>query len=220
MKIDLHLHSLASQKNGDTIQWTSDYQVLKTLHYANVKIFSFCDHNTFDIEQFFRLKNKIGTTNLLMLAGVEVNVVRQNHKVGHLLIIFETQDYDELLQISQIIRQNLTRRGISIDKINHLFQEFATIRIAHVGKSDYFNADDLEKLHCDAWEITSNSNSNFVKVQNKLPNKAAVVAFSDTHIWSDYPQQKKLYTEIDLKQLSFVSLKKALLKRINYTKEI
>ena len=54
-----------------------------------------------------------------------------------------------------------------------------------------------------------------MKKENINPS---IVAFSDTHKWNDYPQLRRLITLIDLENINFKDLKKALNKNINYTK--
>jgi hypothetical protein len=49
----------------------------------------------------------------------------------------------------------------------------------------------------------------------------STVAFSDTHIWTSFPQNDKLVTNIDVetKFLTFDSLKNIFKKNKNYTEE-
>lgn len=220
MKIDLHLHSLASVQNGDSIKWDSTYNVIKRIFNAGVKLASFTDHNVFDYKLFKEASLLAKTGGLIFLPGIEVNVVRKNGIIAHMLILFsENLNDDQLLKLSLIAKQNIRKNGVSIAKINDLFSEFETIRIIHIGKSEFFAYEDLDGLNYDAFEVTNFNHPNYLSII-KRGAISSIVSFSDTHIWDDYPQINNLITEIaDLKEPTFVLLKKALAKNQIYSKE-
>ncbi|WPL37952.1 PHP domain-containing protein [Malacoplasma iowae] len=219
MKIDLHLHTLASISNGDTIKWSSLYDTLKKLKVNNVEIASFTDHNIFDYELYKKAYQLALTGKIKLLPGIEVNVVRKNGIIGHMLIIFNDNLTDQELLMLQKEANTILKNGVSLSNINNLFSNFETIRIIHIGKNDFFSYEDLEGLNYDAFEITNEMHPNYKQVLKK-GFISSVVAFSDTHVWDKYPQQGELVTIVDdIGEKSFNALKKALKQNKIYYKK-
>ncbi len=219
MKIDLHLHSPASENNGDAIKWNDTYTTLKTIHANNVKLAAFSDHNTFDDNFYKEVRNLGQTGGITFLPAIEANVVRKSGEIANLIYVFrEDLSDDGLKEISDIARKRLPKRGISIESANKLFDNFETLRIPHIGKTDHFKYDDLLDLKYDAFEVTNMKHPNYVSVIKK-GLVSSTVSFSDTHVWTNYPQQGILITEIDLAEATFDELKKLLSKNVIYSKE-
>lgn len=217
MKIDLHLHSYLSALNGDSIKWTNMMDAINSMYKREVKAFAFTDHNAFSAESYLLSKKQIGN-HMIVFPGVEVDVIRPNGERAHLLVIFNNEITDEQVKmLESICKDSLRKNGISIQKVNQLFGEYETIRIPHVGKSDCFKPEELDELIHDSIETTSYENVNYKNWIKKKNNKS-VVAFSDTHVWRDYPQQEALYTEIDFDG-SFKDLKLKLAILQDYTKK-
>lgn len=219
MRIDLHMHSPASISNGDSIIWESSTNTATQLYQAQVKMAAITDHNVFDKQLYVDIKEKTQGTGLIFLPGVEVNVARLNGLIGHLLVIFEPNLSDkQLSDIERTIKIEIPRYGVSINKINKMFSEFKTIRIAHVGKCEFFDYNDLQELSYDAIEVTNLNHPNYLSAIRKgLVN--SVVAFSDTHMWNKYPQQRSYITDIDLDNNDFDELKLKLTNNKIYLKE-
>ncbi|WPL36735.1 PHP domain-containing protein [Malacoplasma iowae] len=219
MKIDLHLHTPASISNGDTIKWSSLYDTLKKLKVNNVEIASFTDHNIFDYELYKKAYQLALTGKIKLLPGIEVNVVRKNGIIGHMLIIFNDNLTDQELLMLQKEANTILKNGVSLSNINNLFSNFETIRIIHIGKNDFFSYEDLEGLNYDSFEITNEMHPNYKQVLKK-GFISSVVAFSDTHVWDKYPQQGELVTIVDdIGEKSFNALKKALKQNKIYYKK-
>lgn len=219
MRIDLHMHSFVSKTNGDSIIWESNFHVAKTLFEHNVKMAAITDHNMFNDDLYLDLRNKCQGAGLVFLPGVEVNVVRLNGMIGHLLIIFRPDLSDqEIHELANKIKHSIPRYGVALNKVNDFFSEYETIRIPHVGKSDFFGYEDLLQLKYDAFEVTNLEHKNYLSVSNKLTS--SVVCFSDTHMWNNYPQQKQFITIVDLETPSFAELKSKLAENKNYMEEI
>lgn len=219
IKIDLHLHSPISRPNGDSIKWDSWYETIKTLKNHNIQIGAFSDHNRFDVKHYLEGFNLAKTANILLLPAIEANVVRNDGIIANLIYIFDANlTLEQLNLISEIAKNKLFKRGISLGETKTIFKDFETIKIAHVGKSDYFKWEDLDQIEYDAIEITNEKHPNYLAVL-KHNIKTSVVAFSDTHIWNLYPQQANLITVIDqLDTIDFKSLKQAFKDCKNYAK--
>ena len=219
VKVDLHLHSFVSRSNGDGIKWTSLFDAISKLVENNVQIAAFSDHNKLDVNFYIEAKNLAQTANILLLPAIEVNVVRSDGQIANIIYIFDQDlEKDQLIKICDIANQEIPKRGISLTKCNTIFQEFQTIKIPHVGKSDHFKYEDLLQIEYDAIEISNENDKNYLRVMKKGYINTSIVAFSDTHKWNDYPQLRRLITLIDLENINFKDLKKALNKNINYTK--
>lgn len=215
-KIDLHLHTNISQLNGDSISHADDpKKIAWTLFKHDVKIFSFTDHNEFDVDQFYEVKKIIKNT-MTILPGIEVNMRRSdNYQPCDMLVIFpEDLSLEDLKKIKTICREHLNKNGLSVKKMNGLFAEFSTIRIPDVGKSGACYVGDLdpkstETIIYDAVETSDEKSANFKRFL-KLNVLTSIVAFSDTHKWHHYPACRRLYTDINLDNYCFADLKKAL----------
>ncbi|MEG2198502.1 MAG: hypothetical protein RRZ34_01445 [Malacoplasma sp.] len=218
MRIDLHLHSPSSRDNGDSITWESTIESIKKLYNDKVKMASFTDHNTFNIN-LYKESREIGKTGgIVFFPGLEINVVKNNGKIAHMLIIFpETLNDGELEKIADISKKIL-KNGISINNINDWYSDFKTIRIIHIGKDDHFTHNDLAQLNYDAFEITNENHPNYLSVSKK-GYISSIVSFSDTHHWNKYPQCKELITIIDdINEPTFENLKKCLSQNKRYYK--
>lgn len=218
MKVDLHLHSYASSQNGDAIKWESLHDTVSRIYKTGVRLAAFSDHNVFDVDLYLEATKLGKTGNLIFLPAIEVNVVRKNGEIANLIYVFpEYLSQDELLSIKLIAQKSIPKAGITISKANNIFKEFDVIRIPHIGKGDHFKSEDLSDLIFDAFEVTNMAHPNYLKVL-KDGYESSTVAFSDTHIWDKYPQQKTLFTEIALNPIGFDSLKVKLKEHKNYTK--
>lgn len=218
-KVDLHLHSFVSRKNGDAIKWNSLYDSISQLVKEKVQICAFSDHNIFDVDFYLEAKELAQTANILLLPAIEVNVVRLDGKIANVIFVFDNNlTKDELTKIRTITIKETPKRGISLTKCKELFKNFEKIIIPHVGKSDHFKYEDLLKIDYDAIEISNENDKNYLSVIKKGIN-SSVVAFSDTHQWDNYPQLNRLITIIDdMEEISFKELKKQLSKNKNYFK--
>ncbi len=217
MKIDLHLHSIASKKNGDSIKWPGLKEVAKIINQHKYQMVSFTDHSTFDWKQYVDFRNYLNK-KITILPGIEINIITDRGKIGNILYIFrEDLTIKKLKKISDICTKKLKKNGITHNQAMNLFNDFDLIIIPHVGKSNHLEISDLNKIKYDAFETTNLKHSNLKKVTKKL--KSSIVAFSDTHTWNSFPRHDKLITEIDLEQKTFDSLKKKLKQNQKYIKE-
>lgn len=220
MKVDLHLHSYASAQNGDSVKWDSTHDAVSRLYKAGVRLAAFSDHNIFDVDLYLECSQLGKTGGMIFLPAIEVNVVRMNGVIANLIYVFpENLSIDELKEIRRISRVEIPKNGITINKANIIFNKFDVLKIPHIGKSDHFKTDDLHNLKYDAFEVTNLNHPNYLKTIKDGLN-SSVVAFSDTHIWKSYPQQKTLITEMDLNPIGFESLKNKLAENKIFAKGI
>ncbi|MGL5204800.1 MAG: PHP domain-containing protein [Metamycoplasmataceae bacterium] len=220
MRVDLHLHSYASSQNGDSVKWQSVHDAVSRLYKFGVRLAAFTDHNIFDVDLYLECKKLGETGGMIFLPGIEVNIVRKNGVIANLIYIFpEDLSKEQLLEIRKISKLQIPKNGITIRKANAIFNDFDTIKIPHIGKSDHFTINDLDGIEYDAFEVTNLDHPNYQKVI-KSGLISSVVAFSDTHIWTSYPQQSTLITEMDLNPIGFKSLKNKLKEHKLFAKGI
>ena len=217
MKIDLHLHSKASSFNGDSIKWIGDKEVLALLYKYNYKMISFTDHNVLDYKQYIKFRKYLNGA-ISILPGIEVNIITERGEIGNILFLFkEDLNEEELERISHICEVKLKKNGVTHKQAMECFGDYETIIIPHVGKSDYLAPSDLAKINYDAFEATNLKHHNYVKSMKWIDNEVSTVAFSDTHVWTSYPQQDKLITDIELEEPTFNLLKEKLKERKDFT---
>ena len=213
MKTDFHLHSPASILNGDSINWSNTPDIIRKLWNNKVGAFAFTDHNVFDSKLFLDAKSMC-KNNIFVFPGVEINIVKADGVIAHLILLFDRElDESKVIKLEKLCKDNLRKRGIKIDAVNEIFKDYEYIAIPHVGKGDFFKVDELDFDHV-AIETTSEKNANYKRWIKHLNNKS-IVAFSDTHIWKDYPQNEELTTDIDFDG-SFKDLKEKLTLNKSY----
>ncbi len=217
MRIDLHLHSPASRSNDDAIKWDSLHDSLTRLMRENVSIAAFSDHNTLDVDFYLEARELASTANILLLPAIEVNVARTDGNRANIIYVFRNDLTKEKLNKIFDITKTIHKKGINIKEVNAIFNDFETIIIPHVGKSDHFKYQDLLEIKYDAIEISNEEDKNYLKVISREDIRTSVVAFSDTHRWNEYPQLRRLITIIDMKEQSFDELKRKLNENKNYS---
>lgn len=123
IKIDLHIHSIASmyKENFEDVKNSTKENInilINRLVERGINLFSFTDHNRFDNELFIATKeylsaNKAPDGNNLsdimnILPGVEFDVLFEEGMVPcHIITIFDGKTPEELLKIKTSINENL-----------------------------------------------------------------------------------------------------------------
>ena len=222
MRVDLHLHSLLSKSNGDSIKFDSYFECFKILKRVKIEMCAFTDHNVFNAEHFVENKDVASKFGISLLPGAELNVVRKNNDIAHVLVLFDDDlSLEEYKKIQKIISTEGGKRSIRIENLDKVFAEFETIKIPHVGKGDYATHNDLQSLEHQAIEVPNENHSNYKayrKNDEGNKTKKSIVAFSDTHHWNHYPEIGKVYTSLP-EVKNFKELKEVLLTTQDYRKE-
>ena len=132
VKIDLHLHSFVSRKNGDAIKWNSLYDSISQLIKEKVQICAFSDHNIFDVDFYLEARELAQTANILLLPAIEVNVVRSDGKIANVIFVFDNNLDESFKEVSNILINNLNdfdvvmlkgSNSMSLDKIVPLIEK-------------------------------------------------------------------------------------------------
>jgi predicted ATPase len=134
IKIDLHIHSAASQYKDESIVLGSNVDnvevLLKNLNENKIGLFSITDHNRFDYNLYSKIKDNLKENNKYgnvkkVLPGIEFDVVLEAEKGKcHIIAIFDDKDPEKIAKIQE--------KMFSIKKLND--------------KSDSYSINEFEKI--------------------------------------------------------------------------
>lgn len=132
IKIDLHIHSIASKYKEGKYKGTDEYIVdystkdnietlLDKLISNEVTLFSITDHNRYDAELYKTIKEKLNEekyNKLSVLHGIEFDVKLENNKEPvHIISIFDVKNDENISSIVNAMKTNeLTGYNAFFDK--------------------------------------------------------------------------------------------------------
>lgn len=194
LKVDLHLHSINSNKIGDSVSWISLRHTINTIRNADISIFSFTDHDMFNFKLYnetVKLLKEDINNHLIFYPGLELTIIRENGNRGHVLFIFDNSDINKIKQLEQITYDLVFshRSGIKLSKAIEIYNslDLDYFIIPHVDKSDFLIYEDfkdsLDKLYYLEALANSHQFKRFIKDANNANLKP--VKFSDYHHWRD-----------------------------------
>lgn len=195
LKVDLHLHSIYSNKIGDSVSWRSLAQTINIIKNANISVFSFTDHDMFSYKLYKETKDYIKNNNLNIVnyPGLELTIVRKNKKRGHVLFIFDNVDENKIKKLEEITFDIVFKyKQIKLEKAVEIYNklELDYFIIPHVDKSDYLIYEDMASVKDKIYYLEALESSNRFKTFKKEAEDIIVkpVKFSDNHHWgrSDY----------------------------------
>lgn len=115
-KIDLHVHTISTSKDVD---FSFDIEKLKSyVEVLKLDVIAITNHNTFDREQYEKIKEKV---NITVLPGVEVDIEN-----AHMIVITEESNLDTFVeQISQL-KEKLenNKKSITYDEFIEVFSNY------------------------------------------------------------------------------------------------
>lgn len=235
-KIDLHIHTSASKKDGLLVKNNTVENIekilLPKLIENEVNMVALTDHNVFSMEHYQKLKSFENKENLKkVLPGIEFDVTKHKHRF-HVIAIFDDSNQKGIKNI-QIVLNKFSK---CFNNGAYAFTDFVKIideiklpcvTIAHQ-KSDPKQGDhnqDLsgigydnfkEELYIDYFEsleFASLDTEGFLKlrkVEDNLENLRYITG-SDCHNWENYPSKDSRFQYTFIKALpSFMGLVMAL----------
>lgn len=112
-KIDLHIHTLATEKDSNFI-----FDLDKMLLYvqtSKLDAIAITNHNIFDREQFNKIKEKV---NISVFPGVEVDVEN-----AHMIVVTEESNLDKFCEQCNQLKERLIdgKKYISYDEFISIF---------------------------------------------------------------------------------------------------
>lgn len=173
-KIDFHIHTLSSEKDYDfdfSLEWLKSY-----VSEANLDSIAITNHNFFDMENYLEIKESLKELHCVVYPGMELSL-----EDGHVNIVFDVLDAQNLLSFSEWIKQNKNNSDSIItvtDYINNMKSWSEGIYIFELGKSNSLNVpQELENV------TAVGGVSNQLKFQSIYlkENLLTPVLFSDAH---------------------------------------
>lgn len=242
-KIDLHIHTSASVKDGKQVKENTPENIEKILLPKLIKnevdMVALTDHNAFSMEHYEKLKKFENSGELKkVLPGIEFDVTKHKHRF-HVIVIFDDYDIKKIKNI-RIVLNKFSRcfkdGAYSFVDFVKILDEFKMpcLTIAHQ-KSDPKNGDHNQDLsgvgynnfknelyidYFDSLEFASLDTEGFLKlrkVEDDLTNLRYITG-SDCHDWNSYPSKDSDFQYTYIKALpSFMGLVMALTEfsRIN-----
>lgn len=106
VKVDLHIHSCASEKkDGNKVSNNTIDKIetlIEKLRENKVEMIAITDHNNFDIDIYNKIKLYEGNGISKLLPGIEFDVEFNTERI-HIITIFNDNDYKKIEQIPQKI---------------------------------------------------------------------------------------------------------------------
>lgn len=245
IKIDLHIHSKASQyKESENLESLCKENVdilLDKLRQEGVNMFSFTDHNRFDYDLYEYTRSRIKEDKVIrkILPGVEFDVVIDLNKPAcHIVTIFEDGNDDALKKIQDIIFEtkkiekedeyyNLNDyesilRKIGLKTILIVHQKQSLNNTKKGSRSLSSSSTDpyvfIKTGYFDALEFSSSKQEGIVKSSLCDVNlSTALITGSDCHDWEAYPLKDKKTdkTNIEFTQFKCLPTFKGLLMSVS-----
>lgn len=192
LKVDLHLHSILSNKIGDSVSWNSLEDTINTIKNNDISVFSFTDHDMFSYKLYKETKTYLKDNNLKMLyyPGLELTVMRENKKRGHVLFIFDNSDEELIKELEQITYDLVfLNKEVKLKKAISTYNKLGLdyFIIPHVDKSDFLIYDDMKEVKEKIYYLEALPTSReFKKFSNEAEDITVMpVKFSDHHHWTN-----------------------------------
>lgn len=214
-KIDLHTHTISTVSDSDF-----EFELSKMTEYVDqleIDALAITNHNVFDSNQFFRIKNELSIT---VFPGIEIDLAG-----GHILLItdndeFEISDFDERCKkVSSLI--TTSEDELTIQQFNEIFTDLSKyLLIPHIDKKPNIKQETIDTLKP---HITSGEVASVSKFKRALKDDEGLVPvlFSDIRFKSGLKNFPTRQTFIDLNEISLNGIKSCLFDRskVSLTRE-
>lgn len=173
-KIDFHIHTIATDKDYKfdfSIEWLKNY-----VSKANLNAIAITNHDLFDIDNYLEVKSSLEELDCVVFPGMELSL-----EEGHVNIIFDTSEAENLSTFSTWIEQNkadLKSKITTTEYTNNMKNWSEGIYIFELGKSNSLTVPQ-ELINVTAVGGVSNQ-LKFQSVYQK-DNVLTPVLFSDAH---------------------------------------
>lgn len=225
-KVDLHVHTVSNPFSDGKFDF--NLEVLKKyVEKMNIECIAITNHNIFDKEQFREIENKL---DILVLPGVEIDI-----GAGHLLLIGDKDSVEEIevgsLAIKSLLEQEeRKKRHISFEEYSEIFKNNDRyLLIPHYTKKPRMHQECFEKFGDSIFCGEVQGHKSFITMKKDSKQNITPVYFSDFRASSDKPIAEDnfsfpvRYTYLDIDELSFKSIKGALMDKekvfLNSSKE-
>lgn len=214
-KVDFHIHSIASTKDGDKVKFNTIDNInilVNKLIENGVSMAAITDHNAFDIDMYNKFKSFEGDKLNKVLPGIEFDVEFEGKRI-HIITIFNDTDYSKIKEIPRVLVEtpfdNKKKNAYTEKTYKDILKQIDTnvLLIAHqksgirannqnenlskIGESEFDYIIGID--YFDAVEFRSGKVEGILKDYKKekdLDNLRYITG-TDCHDWSVYPQQDK-----------------------------
>lgn len=212
VKVDLHIHSAASVKDGTLVSENTIENIDKlivNLKKERVDMIAITDHNAFDFGLYSELKKREGVDLQKVLPGIEFDVEYYDKKI-HVITIFDDKDSEKVEKINSIIEDNSfdgvgcykektfkdilksidlnvlliahQKSGVRVENQNDNLAQIGEEKFDEIIGVDYFDAVEFRSGKVEG--ILNN-----YKHEKDLKNLRYITG-TDCHVWEVYPQRK------------------------------
>jgi len=197
-RIDFHIHTIASKKDYEfefSLEWLREY-----VSIANLDAIAITNHDLFDRDNFLDIKESLIDLECKVYPGMELSL-----ETGHVNIVFDTTEIDNLSSFSSWIEENKpgVNDTILVSELNENMKNWSDgIYIFEQGKSNSLKVpDNLSSV------IAVGGVSNQLKFQSTFwnENELVPVLFSDAHA-------TKTDSDIDRNDITFLKQKNTFLQ--------
>lgn len=204
-KIDLHIHTLATEKDSNFI-----FDLDKMLLYvqtSKLDAIAITNHNIFDREQFNKIKEKV---NISVFPGVEVDVEN-----AHMIVITEESNLDKFCEQCNQLNERLIdgKKYISYDEFISIFCNYEQyLLIPHYKKKPALQQQIIKKFGNNITCGEVDSIKKFCTLK-KQENDLVPILSSDVRIKKDLEIFPTRYTFLDIDDTSLKSIKYGLMDK-------
>lgn len=205
MLIDFHCHTLAA-KSGDAATRTVNCNVFREkINKANIGVVCITNHNIFDIENYDRLKESVKDLGVLVLPGIELDVlgIAPSHRKFHATIIFNDEEIKDTYNNLETILKNAApdEISVSIDDYVRICNAQKCITAIHYFKSP---SPDEETIHYIKNALNEEAlffyePSNYRSLDILVNNSHKSIIGSDIKDWNEYERSTFTETKITIK---------------------
>lgn len=204
-KIDLHIHTLATEKDSDFI-----FDLDKMLLYvqtSKLDAIAITNHNIFDREQFNKIKEKV---NISVFPGVEVDVEN-----AHMIVVTGESNLDKFCEQCNQLNERLIdgKKYISYDEFISIFCNYEQyLLIPHYKKKPALQQQIIKKFGNNITCGEVDSIKKFCTLK-KQENDLVPILSSDVRIKKDLEIFPTRYTFLDIDDTSLKSIKYGLMDK-------
>lgn len=221
MKIDFHCHTIKAKEDESELRNVSLEQFKEKVELSEVKIVAITNHNIFDKEQYILFKNTV-QEYCQVWPGIELDVIGDSGKKGHLILISDPNEVDAFSQTIKELLYNFTPDTFEIE-VKSLYEKVKHLNLVYVVHC--FKKKELPLCDIEEFENIMDNPKRLFKEPSSLTsitvlqsNKHRVIVGTDVIDWNKY--EKYNFGEFKFQIKNFSSFTKIIEKDISFLKDI
>lgn len=204
-KVDLHVHTIATEKDADFVFDIDKLQLY--VQISKLDAIAITNHNTFDKEQFNSIKEKM---NISVFPGVEVDVEN-----AHMIVITDESDLDNFCEQCNQLKEKMEdgRKFISYDEFSAIFSNYEHyLLIPHYKKKPALQQQIIKKFGKNITCGEVDSVKKFCTLKKKEDDLVPILS-SDVRIKKDLDIFPTRHTFLDIDDTTLKSIKYGLMDK-------